>query len=71
MRWEKNAVEMEGKNMYTRWKEIFRKRKNKWNIITDNKLEAIIRIRDDAPQDRVINERDLSKNGYRRVIGFI
>jgi hypothetical protein len=45
--------EMEGKcggnGMYNRWKKPPRKRKNRWDVITENKLEAMNRIMDEAP----------------------
>jgi DNA replicative helicase MCM subunit Mcm2 (Cdc46/Mcm family) len=44
MRWKWKV-----KEMYTRWKETPRKRKNRWAIITESKLEAMIRIRDEGP----------------------
>ena len=44
MRWKWKV-----KEMYTRSKEPHRKRKNRWDIITENKLEAMIRIGGEAP----------------------
>jgi hypothetical protein len=49
MRWK-----WEVKEMFTWWKEPPRKGENRWNIITENKLEAMIRINDEAPYDGVI-----------------
>jgi hypothetical protein len=62
---------MEGKRNIHNVEGPPRKSKNRWDIITENKLEAMIRIRDEGQQYRDVTERDFRKYGDRRWIGFI
>jgi hypothetical protein len=45
--------------MYTRWKEPPSKSKNRWDIITENKLEAMIRIREKGHRIKLLLEGTL------------
>jgi hypothetical protein len=52
--------------MYTRWKEPPRKRKNRWDIITENKLEVMIRIRDERYRTELLLKGILGNKAIER-----